>query len=267
MIFSSHPSLLSLSLSGCSFLLSVHSLYIYLNNQPGHRRGHPEITFQEFLPLMQELGVSMQQAQQFWYMTDVDKSGTLSQQEFLTFCNNPQVVNYIRQLEQKYAANIQVPQGGMGGMQMGGMQGGMGGMQQQQQGMMANNQVRKHRFDFFFPSCACSCPFHPFYLNFLLFSPQRGMGMGQQQGMGMGQQQGMGMGQQRGMGMGQQQGMGMGQQQGMGMGQQRGMGMGQQRGVGMGQQQGMGMGQQRGVGMGQPVSLLSAFLFLSSHSR
>mmetsp|Transcript_21707 Transcript_21707/g.24142 ORF Transcript_21707/g.24142 Transcript_21707/m.24142 type:complete len:344 (-) Transcript_21707:45-1076(-) len=71
-------------------------VFKYLDGKGSVKNG--SLSFQEFHPLCKKIGWTQQQAQQMWYQTDVDRSGTLTQPEFLRFSQRADVAPYIAQL-------------------------------------------------------------------------------------------------------------------------------------------------------------------------
>lgn len=52
------------------------------------------VSWKEFCPLILKIGWNQQTAMQMWYIQDTDRSGFLSKEEFITFCNRPDVRPY-----------------------------------------------------------------------------------------------------------------------------------------------------------------------------
>jgi hypothetical protein len=94
-------------------------LFQHIDGSDGQQSG--SVTFQQWIPHILRTGIDQNTAQQLWWQTDQDRSGTLSQQEFLNLCNRPDVSFRIQQVEAQLGGG-----GGMGGGGMGGMGGGMG---------------------------------------------------------------------------------------------------------------------------------------------
>jgi len=59
------------------------------------------ISFQEFCPLGQQLGIPFQQAQQLWQQVDTDRSNSLNYQEFIRLCAIPQLSAAVAALERQ----------------------------------------------------------------------------------------------------------------------------------------------------------------------
>jgi len=80
-------------------------------NAPGARlfdfldgKGHVKdgmLAWTEFAPLCQQLGWPLLLAEQMWYQTDKDRSGTLSRVEFLRFVAKPEVLRVMGPYEAK----------------------------------------------------------------------------------------------------------------------------------------------------------------------
>lgn len=80
-------------------------------NAPGARlfdfldgKGHVKdgmLAWTEFSPLCKELGWPLLLAEQFWFQTDKDRSGTLSRVEFLKFVAKPEVQRVLGPYEAK----------------------------------------------------------------------------------------------------------------------------------------------------------------------
>jgi len=98
-------------------------LFDHIDLSDGQRTGH--VTFQQFLPYILQTGIDQNTAQQLWWQTDADRSGTLSQQEFLNLCSRPDVAFRIQQVESQLGqpgaqAVGGMPGGGFGGPGFGG---------------------------------------------------------------------------------------------------------------------------------------------------
>lgn len=81
--------------------MGIGERLFYAMDGPG---GNGVITWDEFLPQIQKIGWNQQTAMQMWYTVDTDRSGSLSKDEFLAFCNNPSVSPFIAKYEQTLPA-------------------------------------------------------------------------------------------------------------------------------------------------------------------
>lgn len=83
---------------------SGQRLFEHLDGKGSIRDG--VLAWVEFAPLCQQIGWDANVAQQLWYQTDTDRSGTLSRQEFLRFCARPDVCPYLKPLEDKICGSF-----------------------------------------------------------------------------------------------------------------------------------------------------------------
>jgi len=101
-------------------------LFEQIDGVDGQRNG--QVTFQQWLPYICQTGIDQNTAQQLWWQSDVDRSGTMSQQEFINLCSRPDIAFRIHQIEERLPPPGQaVPGGGFGGMPGGGFGGMPGG--------------------------------------------------------------------------------------------------------------------------------------------
>merc|ERR1712226_87140 len=59
------------------------------------------LAWTDFAPLCSQIGWDQNTAHQLWWMTDTDRSGTLSRTEFLAFAARPDVKPYLTAYENK----------------------------------------------------------------------------------------------------------------------------------------------------------------------
>jgi hypothetical protein len=69
------------------------------------------LSWDEFAPLCAQIGWSQDIARTLWQQTDIDKSGTLSRDEFLRFASRPDVKPYLVPMEEKIIMSA-IQQGG-----------------------------------------------------------------------------------------------------------------------------------------------------------
>jgi len=69
------------------------------------------LAWTEFAPLCQKLGWPVLLAEQFWYQTDKDRSGTLSRVEFLKFVTKPEVLRVLGPYEKKLVVAAKAEEG------------------------------------------------------------------------------------------------------------------------------------------------------------
>lgn len=56
------------------------------------------LSWNDFLPVVMQCGWEVAQAQVFWQQTDTDRSGSLDRNEFVQFCNRPDVQPHIERM-------------------------------------------------------------------------------------------------------------------------------------------------------------------------